>query len=63
MYINNTLPVKRFWSNDITENAVMEELNHMKEGGNRNLRIFLNYYSIPRGIKREVVFISKIINS
>ena len=37
------------------------ELNHMKEGGNRNLRLFLNYYSIPNGIKREVVFVSKIM--
>ncbi len=33
----------------------------MKEGGNRNLRLFLNYYSIPKGITREVVFVSKIM--
>ena len=37
------------------------ELNYMKEGGNINLRLFLNYYSIPYGIKRDVVFTSKIM--
>ena len=30
-YVNNTLPVKRFWSNDITHPAIIKALNSMKD--------------------------------
>lgn len=30
-YIKNTLPVKRFWSNDLTEGAILNALKHLKD--------------------------------